>query len=348
MNDLSANQAPIILSGAPGSPYTRKMLAVLRYRRIPYKYLVDNKLKIGLPQAKPALLPTFYFPGEDGFTKAFTDSTPLIKRLETMYRDREVKPTSPVINMLDNLLEDYCDEWLTKPMFHYRWAFASDIDRASRIVPLPMNIQINDGTLASVAQAFGQRQVSRLHVVGSNVETAELIEGSYLRLLDILEQHFTLHPYLMGKRPGASDFALYGQLSQLALFDPTPMAIACRQAPRVVAWTQLTEDLSGLEPKDNEWIESHVLPNTLKSLLIEAGRTYVPVMLANEKAIKEGSQAVVTIVDGQKWSQQAFPYQSKCLRWLREDFNALTSNEQGHFMHIIKDTGCEALFTQES
>lgn len=344
---MKSNQSAVTLSGAPGSPYTRKMLAVLRYRRIPYRYLVNNHLKSGLPPAKPALLPTFFFPCEDGTMKAFTDSTPLIRTLETLFNDRQLLPPSPVMGMLDSLLEDYFDEWLTKPMFHYRWAFDSDVDRASRIVPLPMNIQVNDDMLSAVARAFGQRQVSRLHVVGSNPATAELIEGSYLRLLNILEKHFSGHAFLMGLRPGASDFALYGQLSQLALFDPTPMAITCAQAPRVVAWTQLTEDLSGLEPKDTDWIDDQTeLASALKALLSELGRTYVPVMLANQAAVLKGEQEVICQVDAQEWRQLTFPYQAKCLSWLRRDFDQLSSNDQNHFLRLIHGTGCEPLFAK--
>jgi hypothetical protein len=47
----------------------------------------------------------------------------------------------------------------------------------------------------------------------------------------------------MGSRPGSSDFAVYGQLTQLAQFDPTPMAQAVRYAPRVCA--QVDRALAG-------------------------------------------------------------------------------------------------------
>ena len=35
----NAMKSPLLLMGVPGSPYTRKMLALLRYRHLPYELL---------------------------------------------------------------------------------------------------------------------------------------------------------------------------------------------------------------------------------------------------------------------------------------------------------------------
>ena len=71
---------PIALRGAPGSPYTRKMLAVLRFRRIPYRFFVGLWARHdGLPRPRVDLLPTFYFEADEG-VEAVVDSTPIIRR----------------------------------------------------------------------------------------------------------------------------------------------------------------------------------------------------------------------------------------------------------------------------
>ena len=114
------------LRGSPGSPYTRKMLAVLRYRRIPYRFLQSEQP--GLPKPKVGLIPIFYFSDDAGELTAEVDSTPIIRRLENEYPGRSVIPDDPVVAFIDYLLEDYGDEWLTKAMFHYRWYYQDDID----------------------------------------------------------------------------------------------------------------------------------------------------------------------------------------------------------------------------
>ena len=92
---------PVLLKfkGAPGSPYTRKMLALLRYRHIPYELLIgDQSTAESLPQAKVGLLPTFYLPNSDGELEAVVDSTPLIRRFEQDFAGRETIPSDPVVS----------------------------------------------------------------------------------------------------------------------------------------------------------------------------------------------------------------------------------------------------------
>ncbi len=335
---------PVALSGAPGSPYTRKMLAVLRYRRIPYRYLiVSNPALADMPRAKVPLLPTFYLPGTDGALEAVTDSTPLIRRFEGEYAGRSLIPGNPALAFLDALIEDYADEWLTKAMFHYRWAYATDIAKASAILPCWRGLSVPDGDLAERGRAVAERQIGRLRYVGSNTVTGPIIEASYKRFLEAFEDHLRVLPYLMGRRPGASDFATYGQLTQLAEFDPTPAALTLSVAPRVTAWVGMMEDQSGVEPADEDWIDPANPPPTLKALLREVGRVYTPVMLANARAVAAGAAEVAAEVDGQAWSQQPFPYQAKCLKTLREAHAALAPDARKVVDAALDGTGCEAL-----
>lgn len=336
---------PLALKGAPGSPYTRKMLALLRYRRIPYRLLIGEQAEaMGMPEPKVSLLPTFYLPGEAGELEAVVDSTPIIRRLEDEYAGRSVIPGDPVLRFLDGLIEDYGDEWLTKAMFHYRWYYRADIDRAGQILPRWRNLTATEEEIAPVSKYIADRQISRLYVVGSNDVTAPVIEDSYKRFLDLFRAHMVNGPFVLGRRPGSADFAIYGQLTQLTAFDPTPMAEALDRAPQVYAWVSVVEDLSGLEPREEDWFEASVLPQTLVGLLAEIGRTYVPVLLANAAAIEEGLDEVHTEVDGRPWRQQPFPYQARCLQWLRQAYVRLEEADRTRVDAILAGTGCEVLF----
>ena len=105
--------------------------------------------------------------------------------------------------MLYFLIEDYADEWVTKMMFHYRWAIQEDVDHAGRIMPR-WHLGISDEEAGAFAAEFGPRQVERLWVVGSNETTASLIEESYRRLLGLLEALLRTQPFVMGARPGSA------------------------------------------------------------------------------------------------------------------------------------------------
>lgn len=340
-----SDRDPLRLKGAPGSPYTRKMLALLRYRHIPYAFLIGNQADaLGLPKPKVELLPTFYLPNDRGEIEAVVDSTPLIRRFEREYAGREVVPSDPVLAFVDALLEDYADEWLTKAMFHYRWSYPEDIDKAGRILPLWRNLGMNSQEHARWQKTFSERQIGRLYVVGSNATTAAVIEASYVRFLDLFETLLQQQPFLMGARPGASDFATFAQLTQLAKFDPTPMALALERAPRVCAWVDMVEDLSGHPGTDERWLDTAALSQRLGPMLTEVGRVYAPALRANAAALAAGEPSWQTQIDGQLWEQPTFPYQGKCLMALRTIYGELGSEARERADAVLAGTGCEALF----
>lgn len=335
---------PLIFRGAPGSPYTQKMLSLLRYRRIPYRILQGFQDGGELPRPKVQLIPTFYLPDERGEIEAVVDSTPLIRRFEEAFESRSVIPSDPVIAFVDYLLEDYADEWLTKPMFHYRWHYEADAAQGGDVLPRFRGMTAPEDQMRATGKFIVERQISRLYVVGSNDTTAPVIEESYSRFLACFQAHLERHPFLMGGRPGASDFGAYGQLSQLTMIDPTPRAVTLRESPRVFGWVTIVNDLTGLEVDEDDWITRDEFPETLRALLGEVGRVYVPQMLANAKAIDSGADTVETTIEGKPWVQQPFPYQAKCLQWVRQEYLRLDEADRRVVDTFLDGTGCERLF----
>jgi len=347
----TASHEPLVLAGQYGSPYTLKMRAVLRYRQIPFRWMLRNSKWDDLPDPPVAIIPVIAYPdGEGGYRNVTVDSSPQIMRLEGEFAGRSVVPTDPALAFIDMLLEDFGDEWLTKAMYHYRWAYEPDIDKAGKLLPVSANLQMNSDQGQQMYDYITTRQIGRRELVGSTELNTPIIEGSYHRLLDIMQAQFAVRDFMLGDRPGRSDFGIYGQLTQLVRFDPTSVAVAVERAPKVLNWVDRVDDLSWLPVEgDDGWSALESLAPATMELLHEVGRTYAPFMVANAQALMGGADEVVCeipSVDGKSsetYRQGPFKYQGKCLQWLRQAYGALDATDQSRVDAVLAGTGCEIL-----
>jgi len=342
--DLSGH--PVRIAGAMGSPYSMKMRAVLRYRRIPFEWVLRSSRWDDLPAAPVALIPAISFPQPDGtYPDAMIDSTPQIMRLEGLVTPRSLVPPDPVVAFLDQLLEDYADEWVTKQMFHYRWWYADAVAKAGKLLPLDVDEQMPAELLARSTAYITDRQQGRMALVGCTEVNRPVIERSYERLLDLFDAHLARTPFLFGSRPGRGDFGIFGQLSQLVGWDPESARVAVDRAPRVVHWVSVTDDLDWLPVEgDDGWVDADSVPDTVDALLHEVGRTYAPFLVANADALASGADEVVCPIDGHEFRQGPFAYQGKCLGWLRAAHEALDPATRSAVDAVLAGTGCEQLF----
>ena len=338
-------QLPYKILGAPGSPYSRKLRAAIRYRRLPYIWSNRNGSEdLNTPDVPVNLLPVLVLPGENGdYQQAKIDSTPILRYLENVHKERSLIPNNPIMGFLDYLIEDYGDEWLTKAMFHYRWSHQENIDFARSIIPLWLKTDASMSDIESMAEYFSTRQIERLKYVGSNETTGQFIEETYVRFLNLLDRHLIGRRFILGNRPGCGDFGIFGQLTQLAQTDPTSREVSLKKAPRIYAWCDNVEDLSGMEPKQEDWLQVDAIPESLIALLKEIGRTYVPYLIANNTALEAGQEQWEAEINGSVWAQASFPYQAKCLAWIREEFSKLTDEDQDTLADLLEKTDCRSL-----
>jgi len=135
---------------------------------------------------------------------------------------------------------------------------------------------------------------------------------------------------------------MYGQLTQLGIIDPTSAQLVATHSPRLRAWLDRVEDLSG--HASSEWIEPTLIAEHLGELLSEIGRVYAPFLKANAQAFAEGKSEFETEIDQLRWVQPVFPYQVKCLEVLQEARLRMTTAACVELDKVLNGTGCEVLF----
>jgi glutathione S-transferase len=326
--------------GAIASPYSVKMRAIMRYRRLPFDWVLRTpEVSEEIAQVRPAIVPVVRYPDDGSY---HVDSTPIAFELERRHPGaRSIVPEDPGLAFLSYLIEDMADEWGTKLMFHYRWFREVDQEFCSRWIAREAMGPVPADALEAAAQAFRERQVGRMPLVGCTPENAPLIEDCYGRVLDIFEAHVGDNAFLFGGRPALADFGWYGQLYQCAI-DPTPMAIMRDRAPKTFQWLQRVDDASGVE---GEWIDADApVPEAVTALLRLAGEVYLPFLLANAEAVASGDETFRMEVMGHTYEQGVFKYQAKCLGWLREALAGLEARSLGRTEAVLREAGCwEAL-----
>ncbi len=323
---------PYRIFGSELSPYSVKVRSYFRYKGIPHRWIVRSAASEAEFQkyAKLPLVPLVVTPDDEGIQ----DSTPILDRFETEYPEPPVHPDDPVAAFVSLLLEEFGDEWGNKWMFHFRWA--RDVDRESGAgrIARTLSPDADEAQLAAMTAQVRERMVNRVWFVGSNAETAPLIEESFREALALLEAHLASRPYLFGARPAYGDFGLWPQLYE-AWTDPTCGALIGARHQNVLAWVQRM-----LWPRAEGDFEawSRLEPTLLPLLERQVGRLFLPWTLANAAAIASGAEEFRVELDGQGWTQKPQRYHAKSLRALREKYAAADARRE--LDRVLQRAGC--------
>ena len=322
------------LIGSTASPYAIKLRALLRYRRIPFDWVIMTKtLRKATEHLRPNLIPVLQYP--DGTYRG--ETTALAYDLERRHQERSVIPDDRAVAFVCDLLEDLADEWAVKPLFFYRWWDPEDQAYVSRWAGEEWSVSEAETGSAEEIDQFRQRQISRMVILGATSENRPLLEESYLRILAAFEPHVGMNNYLFGGRPSLADFAWFGQLSEMAT-DPTPMRIMRAKAPFTDHWVRRLDDASGVE---GDWHpREQALGGMVEALLKISGELYLPFLVANAEAFAKGLERLEMNVWGLPYALAPFKYQVKCLQQLRDKFSALDADSRTALRPVLERTGC--------
>lgn len=328
------------LIGGNASPYSVKMRAILRYRRLPFIWeRIGKRHNSEIADIRPPTMPYLVYP--DGSIR--NDSTLLVYDLEQRHSERSVLTGDSACDFLIHLIEDGADEWGTRIMAFSRWNNEEDQEFCSRWIADEMLFDQSVEKREAAALAFRERQTGRRPLLGASPNSRDILGHSFRVVLGCLNDLIETQEYLFGSRPSLADFGWFGQLYQMTI-DPTGSAFMRREFPRVFSWLLRLDDLSG---STGEWnaIDAPLAKGTA-SLLRFVCATHLPLLSTNARAAAAGDAMCRFEVDGMLFEQTTNKYHVKCLAWLREEYGRLDADSRRRVGAALEASGCELAFAE--
>lgn len=384
-----------IIWGSALSPFHLKLMAMCRHAGLPFRVLpgdrsrlenirymrrreqlVRGRLPLTWPQKDPLdefpLVPYLFGPAGENLY----DSSAIADWLDT--RAPVARPRGELVPRDDaaaafvvHLIDEYADEFCLYLIHHQRWTVSALDNRAGTLVAGEFRLGPFEPLMA---RWFSRRQTRRLPYLfsvapaGFHIDglppgrqppslpgfppTHALLEQAFDRLLDALEPIFSRRRSLLGRRFTLADASLFGELGVHSLADPTTDARIGRQAPHLQAW------LAGIHAGEfaggstrAEW----QLDDTLRPLLAEIARTYVPLMQQNaaawerlaaagetcfnERGFDRGRGLYDGTLDGQPFRAAVRTFQVKSWRVLCERWRALDPGSRARIRGLMSTEG---------
>lgn len=335
------------LYGSEVSYFTGKVRPALRYKRVPFVEILatlDVFRDVIRPRTGLAFIPIVVTPEDE----TWQDTSVILDRLEERFPDPPMLPATPVQRFVANLCELYADEFLPLPAMHYRWSFAESIAKARA------DFAATNGD-PEAAGKFADRMSGTITFLGVVPDTIPAIEAHTAELLQALEAHLAVHPFVLGARPSLAEMGLIGPMYAHLYLDAVPGRLLRETAPRVCHWI---ERVNHPDPDNlGLWLEQDALAPTLRPLLTLIGRDAIPLILdtvrdfeawadANREATPEPPRATgmhTTQLRGISLQRYTSPYTLWMVQRTLDAYTSLDASGRAAVEGAVRDTGIEDL-----
>ena len=335
----------ITLYGTPLSLYTGRARSYLIKAGIAYRETIPitrHYLENVLPGAGGRQsMPTIEL--ADG--EVIRDGVAIVDHFETECA-HPFSPGSPKQRIVSLLFDVIGAEGLLRPAMHYRWNFPDQNLEFLRF-------HFQSGTPRGAereqnADAAADRMRAACMAFGAVPETFEVVEALYLELLQKLNAHFSVQPYLLGGRPCVGDFGLiaplYGHLGR----DPKPLSLMQAHAIRVFRWVERMNrpepDVGEFEVQDDGYLADDEIPDSLIDVLKHVAIDFVPETRAACACINEWIDQQAELLPGRevirgvglgtfelrgvRVNALAQPFRFYLLKRVQDEFESLSKGDQ--------------------